>query len=146
MPLTCSPVARLRGGVTCTGAAWRLISEPQKRVGDHSPLKHVPWGSPSRRLAQCLSLLGQLGLVHLATGVPPPGLRESRLRRSGWRRRKRPRGAYGTPTSSGARCARTSRSRRRTALPPSRRAGASKRRPRSGVSALMTSRRKRLKS
>lgn len=135
-----------RRGAACPGAAWRLVSEPQKTGGVGGALKRVPWRSPSGRLPQCLSSLGQLSPVHSATRVPPPGLRESRSRRSGSRRRKRPRGACGTPTSSGARCARTSRSRCRTALPPSRRAGASKRRPRSGVSASMASRRRRWRS
>nr|AAD55817.1 nasopharyngeal epithelium specific protein 1 [Homo sapiens] len=74
------------------------------------------------------------------------GLRENRLRRSGWRRRKRPQGAYSMPMSSGARCARTSRRKCRTGLPPLRGAGASKRRPRNAVSASMRSRGKSLKS
>ncbi|XP_047640147.1 cilia- and flagella-associated protein 45 isoform X2 [Phacochoerus africanus] len=74
------------------------------------------------------------------------GLRESRLRRSSRRRRRRPWGACSTPMSSGAKCVRTSRSRCRTGSPSSRRASASKRRPRSGVSTSRASRRKRLRS
>lgn len=88
----------------------------------------------------------QFSPAHCITCVPPLGLRESRLKRRGWRRRKRPQDAYSTPMSSDARCVRTSRSRCRTASLLLKRAGASERRPRGGMSASKISRRKRLKS